>query len=91
MPVMGGVPSSCLVWPLNCGSGNVTLTAATRPSWTSVFSARSWPDLESLASFLVPARSVSFTTLVSARSKPATCVPPSGVGMVLTKLVTTES
>ena len=77
-----------MVWPLNWGSGNVTLIAATRPSWTSDFSARSWPVLASLASFLVPASSVSLTTLPSARSNPDTWVPPSVVGMVLTKLAT---
>ena len=78
------MPSSCLVWPLNCGSGNVTLIAATRPSWTSPFSARSLPVFAKRANFFVPASSTSFATFVIARSNPATWVPPSGVGIVLT-------
>ncbi len=39
----------------------------------------------------MPDSSTSLVTLVIARSNPATCVPPSGVGMVLTKLVSTGS
>ena len=67
-----GVPSSPLVWPLNWGSANVTLTAATMPSWTSVFSARSLPCFASFASFFVVDNRTSLTTLVIARSNPAT-------------------
>ena len=84
MDCTAGVPSSCLVWPRNCGSGTTTCRAATSPSCASSRPARS-PER---ASFLEPSSSTSFTARVSARSKPARCVPPAGVGMVFTKLAT---
>ena len=74
-----GVPSTSLVWPSNCGSASRTVTIAVIPSSTSSLITSS-PAL----SRRVPSRAV-VKDLVSARSKPATWVPPLGVAMMLTK------
>ena len=65
--------------------GNVTLSPAIRPSCTSSLEARSFPAFANLANFFEPASKTSFTARVIALSSPARCVPPSEVGMVLTK------
>ena len=75
-----GVPRTSFVWPSNCGSASRTATTAVRPSITS-----SLAMLSSFARRTLAARSWSLTTLTIARSKPATCVPPLGVAMTLTK------
>ena len=82
----GGVPSISLVWPSNCGSGSRTAITAVRPSSTSSLVTGSSPFFSSLA-----ARSCSFSVRTSARSNPATCVPPFGVAITLTKDLVTLS
>ena len=79
MRVAAGVPSTSLVWPSNCGSASRTVTTAVRPSRTSSLMTSS-----SLARSTRLARSCSLNVLVSARSNPATWVPPLGVAMMLT-------
>src|ERR1022692_2541960 len=76
----GGVPRISLVCPSNCGSGSRTAITAVRPSSTSSLVTGSSPFFSSLA-----ARSCSFSVRTSARSNPATCVPPFGVAITLTK------
>ena len=75
-----------MVWPSNCGSGSRTAITAVRPSSTSSLVAGSSPFFSSLA-----ARSCSFSARTSARSNPATWVPPFGVAITLTKDLVTLS
>ena len=79
MRVAAEVPSTSLVWPSNCGSASRTVTTAVRPSSTSSLTTSS-----SAARSTRWDRSASLSVLVSARSKPATWVPPLGVAMMLT-------
>ena len=72
------MPSTSLVWPSNCGSASRTVTTAVMPSSTSSLTTSS-PALSSRV-----LSSASPNALVSARSKPATWVPPFGVAMMLT-------
>ena len=74
-----GVPSTSLVCPSNWGSGTRTAITAVSPSATSSLTAGSSPFFSSRA-----ARSCSFSVRTSARSKPATWVPPLGVAITLT-------
>ena len=73
-----GVPSTSLVWPSNCGSARRTVTIPVRPSITSSLTTSS-PALSSRVFC-----STLATDLVSARSNPATWVPPLGVAMMFT-------
>lgn len=82
-----GVPRISFVCPSNCGSGSRTVSTAVRPASTSSFSSLSWPTL-SLRAF---ASTWVRTALTSPASKPAWCVPPLGVAMMLTKLRNTVS
>ena len=77
--VAAAVPRTSLVWPSNCGSDMRTVTTAVRPSITS-----SLITSISLLARVFVERSASLTTLMSARSKPSTWVPPLGVAMMLT-------
>ena len=77
------LPSFCLVWPSNWGSGTLTDTTAVRPSRTSspVSASSSF-----LASFM--RRIASFRVRVSAPRKPLRWLPPSRVLTLLAKLKT---
>ena len=77
-PATGGVPSTSLVWPSNCGSASRTVTTEVMPSSTSSLTTL-------LARLQQPgALQAAPNALVRARSKPATWVPPLGVAMMLT-------
>ena len=77
--VAAAVPRTSLVWPSNCGSDIRTVTTAVKPSSTS-----SLMTSASLLDKVFVERRASFTTLISARSKPRTWVPPFGVAMMFT-------
>ena len=86
MPLMSALPSFAFVWPSNCGSVSFTLMTAVRPSRTS--------SPERFASFSesVPdLRDHVLSELVSAARKPATCVPPSTVWMLLANGITVSA
>ena len=76
--VTGGVPSTSLVCPSNCGSGRRTVTTAVRPSSTSSLVISS-----PLFSSRVPS-SPPRNAFNSPRSKPVTWVPPLGVATMFT-------
>jgi hypothetical protein len=80
-----GVPRISLVWPSNCGSGKRTVNTAVRPARMSSFSI--------FSVLLAPVPTLSRRAFCSTcdrrnlsipASKPAWCVPPFGVAMMLT-------
>ena len=74
-----GVPRISLVWPSNWGSASRTVTTAVMPSSTSSLMTSGSLTLSALV-----VRMTSLNVLVTACSKPLTCVPPLGVAMTLT-------
>jgi len=85
MPRTGAVPSTSLVCPSNCGSGNRTATTAVRPAVTSSFSTRSPPSLAEIFSRRAFRSTCLRMVRSNAASKPARWLPPLGVAMMLTK------
>ena len=71
-----GLVSRSLVWLWNCGSRMKTDSIISTPVITS-------SAVMSLAFFLPTSSPNARMPLVSAARRPASCVPPSGVGMVL--------
>ena len=79
IPVTSELPSSPLVWPLNCGSGTFTEITAVSPS------RKSSPEIANFSFLNKPLSSPYFlNSRFTARRKPATCVPPSLVLILFT-------
>ena len=86
MPLTSALPSLALVWPSNCGSVSFTLMTAVSPSRTS-----SPVRFASFSERVDDLRAQSLSEPVSAARKPATCVPPSTVWMLLAKASTVSA